>query len=94
VQNPLEQHTPDYYEYKLVGVVVHIGSADFGHYYSYIDTHRGKEELFNERLDEKWLEYNDSRIYPFSTEELEVECFGGNVENNSSAPMSSFTPAF
>ena len=29
-----------YYEYNLVGVVVHLGSADAGHYYSYINTIR------------------------------------------------------
>ena len=30
----------DYFKYKLVGVVVHTGSADAGHYYSYINTNR------------------------------------------------------
>ncbi len=30
-----------YYQYKLVGVVVHYGTADAGHYYSYINTNRG-----------------------------------------------------
>ena len=30
----------DYYKYKLVGVVVHFGSADAGHYYSFINTNR------------------------------------------------------
>lgn len=30
----------DYYEYKLKGVVVHRGTAVYGHYYSYIN-HRG-----------------------------------------------------
>lgn len=27
----------DYYEYKLKGVVVHKGTAQYGHYYSYIN---------------------------------------------------------
>ena len=26
----------NYYEYELVGVLVHTGSADMGHYYSFI----------------------------------------------------------
>lgn len=26
----------DYYKYDLVGVIVHAGTADSGHYYSYI----------------------------------------------------------
>ena len=29
---------PDnYYNYKLKGVVIHMGNADAGHYYSYIE---------------------------------------------------------
>jgi len=34
----------DCYEYKLVGVNVHSGSADAGHYWSYINTNRGTDE--------------------------------------------------
>ena len=34
----------DCYEYKLVGVNVHSGSANGGHYWSYINTTRGLEE--------------------------------------------------
>jgi len=29
-------HANEYYEYELVGVLVHSGDADGGHYYSYI----------------------------------------------------------
>ncbi len=36
----LEEKDQEYddkeYQYKLKGVVVHIGQAEFGHYYSYI----------------------------------------------------------
>ncbi len=34
-----------YYQYKLVGVVVHFGTADMGHYYSYININRGSNAL-------------------------------------------------
>jgi ubiquitin C-terminal hydrolase len=27
---------PEYYQFDLVGVIVHAGTADSGHYYSYI----------------------------------------------------------
>jgi ubiquitin C-terminal hydrolase len=30
--------------YKLVGVILHVGTAEHGHYYSLINTKRGKEE--------------------------------------------------
>jgi ubiquitin C-terminal hydrolase len=38
----------DYYDYKLRGIVVHYGSAEAGHYYSYI-----KDEK------KQWHEFND-----------------------------------
>jgi len=34
-------HPPEYYQYNLVGIVVHQGTADCGHYYSFIQE-RGK----------------------------------------------------
>ena len=34
----------DCFEYKLVGVNVHSGTADAGHYWSYINTNRGSDE--------------------------------------------------
>lgn len=29
-------HPPSYYEYELAGILVHMGTSDSGHYYSYI----------------------------------------------------------
>lgn len=58
-----------YYEYKLVGVVLHMGTADAGHYLSYINISRSsKSEDDPEWLrtdKEKWLEFNDSNVKPF-----------------------------
>lgn len=54
------------FEYKLVGVVVHMGTADAGHYLSYINISRGeKDEETPEWLQtekDKWLEFNDSSV--------------------------------
>ena len=36
--------TDDEYIYRLVGVNVHVGTADRGHYYSLIDINRGQSE--------------------------------------------------
>ena len=30
------EKNPDYYQYSLKGVVVHMGNSDWGHYYSLI----------------------------------------------------------
>jgi hypothetical protein len=73
----------DYYTYKLVGVVVHNGNAESGHYYSYINTNRGQCENAEDYLkpeQDTWLEFNDSIISQFSFSRLEEECFGGTSE--------------
>lgn len=58
-----------YYEYELVGVLVHSGTADAGHYYSFIKE-RGTQN--------RWLEFNDTHVREFDSKNLEAECFGGN----------------
>ncbi|EAR94410.2 ubiquitin carboxy-terminal hydrolase (macronuclear) [Tetrahymena thermophila SB210] len=65
------------YEYKLAGVVVHTGTAEYGHYYSYIDFLRQKEHI-SQQMKESWLEFNDSRVRDFSIKNIENECFGGH----------------
>jgi len=55
-------------------VVVHTGTAEYGHYYSFIDTQRSSQR---DATKEAWLEFNDSRIREFSTKDIESECFGG-----------------
>ena len=67
-QNCIEAK-PGEYDYRLKGVVIHYGSADFGHYYSYI-----KE---NSEDSNKWIEFNDERIKEFDPRDIELECFGG-----------------
>jgi ubiquitin carboxyl-terminal hydrolase 34 len=55
-----------YYEYKLKGVVVHRGTAQYGHYYSYVNYKA-----------EKWIELNDSTIRDFDPRKIPQECYGG-----------------
>ncbi|CAD8119650.1 unnamed protein product [Paramecium sonneborni] len=55
-------------QYKLVGVVVHVGTADVGHYFSYIDI----------KNQDQWLEFNDHKIKEFKLKQMEHECFGGS----------------
>jgi ubiquitin C-terminal hydrolase len=49
----------EYFRYKLKGVVVHTGSADSGHYYSFIED--------GER---NWFEFNDSSVSAFDVKNL------------------------
>ena len=76
--------TKDYYTYKLVGVVVHNGNAESGHYYSYINVARHEWENNEKYLhteQDRWVEFNDSLVREFSFQRLEAECFGGGQED-------------
>jgi predicted methyltransferase len=50
----LKQIADDDYVYRLVGVNVHVGTADHGHYYSLINTRRGADEPRPEVDEERW----------------------------------------
>ncbi|CAB3381441.1 Hypothetical predicted protein [Cloeon dipterum] len=54
-------------EYQLIGVTVHTGTADGGHYYSFI------------RATDKWFLFNDAEVKPFDSNQLATECFGGEM---------------
>jgi ubiquitin carboxyl-terminal hydrolase 34 len=68
-------------EYTLAGVVVHLGTAEYGHYFSYIDIKRSEEEMMQKP--EAWLEFNDSKIKEFKTKQIEKESFGGTSSDQS-----------
>jgi ubiquitin carboxyl-terminal hydrolase 34 len=72
------------FEYKLVGVVVHSGTANAGHYWSYINTKRGFNETdendpnWSKTEGDPWMEFNDSTVRDFNFEKLKEECYGGD----------------
>ncbi|RWS31314.1 hypothetical protein B4U80_00975 [Leptotrombidium deliense] len=60
-------------EYELIGVTVHTGTADGGHYYSFIrepDNNKGKD---------KWYMFNDAEVKLFDSNQIAAECFGGEM---------------
>lgn len=48
-----DHHTSMDYHYKLRGIVIHLGAAEAGHYYSLV------------RHDGQWLLFDDSRLSKF-----------------------------
>ncbi|KAJ3124327.1 hypothetical protein HK098_001204 [Nowakowskiella sp. JEL0407] len=71
--------------FQLVGVLVHTGTADSGHYYSFIRERQNTEA--------KWLHFNDSNVEIFDPKNIEETCFGGPTgvvqwddQRNSSRP--------
>ncbi|XP_022096710.1 ubiquitin carboxyl-terminal hydrolase 34-like [Acanthaster planci] len=60
------------YMYDLIGVTVHTGTADGGHYYSFI-----KDRM--QSCDDQWYMFNDAEVKPFDSTQLAGECFGGEM---------------
>eukprot|EP01084_Bolivina_argentea_P313674 543215_1 len=73
--DPTKTRPTEYYEYVLAGIVVHTGSAEAGHYYSYI----------KDRKTGEWNEFNDSLIKSFDLKYLDNDCYGGKKKVKSSA---------
>lgn len=74
----LKSKVPDnYYKYKLKGIVVHFGTADQGHYYSFIQDRENK--------DAGWFEFNDTLVKEFDPSEIPEETYGGDDNNLASS---------
>ena len=54
-------------KYKLKSFVVHSGSCELGHYYSFIFDNKSNQ----------WYQFNDSNVSKFNIENLKTEAFGG-----------------
>jgi ubiquitin C-terminal hydrolase len=52
------EYPESYFKYQLNGVVVHMGSADSGHYYSFV---RDREKT-GVPEDKRWYEFNDTQV--------------------------------
>ena len=81
LEEPYTEKPREYYEYELVGVIVHVGSADSGHYYSFIQTERSSDG----QPTGKWLEFNDSSVTPWDYSQAEEAWYGGVSGGNDAA---------
>eukprot|EP01124_Arcella_intermedia_P033442 TRINITY_DN8023_c0_g3_i1.p1 TRINITY_DN8023_c0_g3~~TRINITY_DN8023_c0_g3_i1.p1 ORF type:complete len:1561 (-),score=330.00 TRINITY_DN8023_c0_g3_i1:24-4004(-) len=65
---PTEPKYPlSHYDYDLTGILVHNGTTESGHYYSFI-----KDSQSNQ-----WFQFNDTQITPFDANDIPDQCFGG-----------------
>ena len=56
--------------FSLKGAIIHIGTADAGHYYSIIKDHQNNGDV--------WYEFNDSKVRPFNIKDLPNVAFGSS----------------
>nr|XP_012145219.1 PREDICTED: ubiquitin carboxyl-terminal hydrolase 34 isoform X2 [Megachile rotundata] len=67
-----EEGEMEHYQYDLIGVTVHTGTADGGHYYSFIRDRTSPNK-------DKWFLFNDAEVKPFDPNQIAAECFGGEM---------------
>ncbi len=64
----------DRFEYELIGVTVHTGNADGGHYYAFIKDR-------SSTVKERWYSFNDAEVKAFDPSQIAAECFGGEMNS-------------
>ncbi|RGP70724.1 hypothetical protein FSPOR_3743 [Fusarium sporotrichioides] len=69
LSNPESDSEEDIFE--LVGVLVHSGTAESGHYYSYIRERPSSVDR------PSWVEFNDDMVTPWDPAQMEQSTFGG-----------------
>ncbi|KAJ5788202.1 hypothetical protein N7457_003192 [Penicillium paradoxum] len=72
LSDPEQTIAPDMFE--LVGVLVHTGTAESGHYYSYT------LQRPSSGGEASWVEFNDSDVSKFDPSLIASHCFGGPSE--------------
>ena len=62
-------------DYALVGVLVHSGTSDSGHYYSFIKERQARSAEGSGSGD--WMHFNDTLVEPFDPRDIPKCCYGG-----------------
>ena len=80
---------PSYYQYELVGILIHTGNSTSGHYYSFVKdrcipphSHLPPSSTppSSDASTPVWLEFNDNQIRPFDLSSLDEAAYGGEQE--------------
>eukprot|EP01117_Protostelium_nocturnum_P007975 TRINITY_DN2842_c0_g2_i10.p1 TRINITY_DN2842_c0_g2~~TRINITY_DN2842_c0_g2_i10.p1 ORF type:complete len:2789 (-),score=856.42 TRINITY_DN2842_c0_g2_i10:989-9238(-) len=79
---PLSEEEMEAYTYELAGILVHEGTADGGHYYSFI-----KEREFADGRQRRWLHFNDSDVEYWDPKGIPNVGYGGITSANQWDPQ-------
>ncbi|KAJ5079287.1 ubiquitin carboxyl-terminal hydrolase faf-y-related [Anaeramoeba ignava] len=74
LQKIIEEAANKVYGYHLSGIIVHLGSSESGHYYSFIK----EKESLSEDNSLRWLKFEDRNVSSFDIDKIDEECFGGD----------------
>ena len=64
----------EYFDYDLQGVLIHSGTAQYGHYYSLISPEENE-------IKEKWFKFNDSSVTKIDYDNIISDAFGNNSDH-------------
>ena len=66
---------------------MHSGTANAGHYWSFINTRRGglepdeNDHDWEKTENDHWMKFNDSAVTDYNFEKLKEDCYGGDGKN-------------
>jgi ubiquitin carboxyl-terminal hydrolase 34 len=80
LRDPKQSSPPDMFE--LVGILVHSGTTESGHYYSYI-----RERPVPRAQSPTWVEFNDADVSRFDPANIPDQCFGGPNDASTFSPV-------
>ena len=65
----------EYFDYELTGILIHSGTAQFGHYYSIIYSNKKKENG-------AWYKFNDTKVEEIKISKAFIDAFGSDNPHN------------
>ena len=74
VNNNNENIPLEYFDYDLQGVIIHSGTAQYGHYYSHISPE--EKDNYN-----RWFKFNDTSVSRVNYDSIPTEVFGNNNDH-------------
>ena len=68
----------EYFDYDLQGVLIHSGTAQYGHYYSFIANENKDKEKDKTDI---WFKFNDSKVTKVNYDNITSDAFGNNSQH-------------